>query len=287
MRIFTPYEQNQLKKHKVSLAKAQGFGDRPVEYITGFAEFCGHEFIVTPDVLIPRVETAQMIDIALSTINDYSDETNRPLTFTDVGCGSGAIGISLFLELQKKKINCQMYLSDVSQKALRVTKTNVKRLIPKKFQKNITVLKSNLLTQYPKQPLPSEAPRSLGEVGAKGGQPPKFDFIVANLPYIPSSRLPLLSPAVKNYEPLLALDGGPDGLQLIKQLIYQSTGFLKSKPEGLKVLNPSGLIHNGVLILEINNKHKISDFAEFTNFKKEIKKDCFGRNRFLLLHRRL
>src|SRR3990167_1729542 len=101
MRLFTPYEQNQLKKHNISLDNAQKYGNKPVEYITGFAEFGGYEFIVTPNVLIPRVETAQMIDIAIN----YCSNAEQKYLISDVGCGCGNLGISLFLKLQKQSIN--------------------------------------------------------------------------------------------------------------------------------------------------------------------------------------
>ena len=256
MRVFTPYEQNQLKKHNISLDKAQKYGNTPVEYICGFAEFGGHDFAVNSDVLIPRVETARIVEVA---INHCSTNPKQPYLIADVGCGCGNLGISLFLELQKRLIASQIYLSDFSEKALKKAQQNAKRLIPKNRLANFTFLLSNLLSQYPKQPQPPQHPQS-----------PQFNLIIANLPYIPTSRLKNLPISVKNYEPLTALDGSIKGLQLIKALIKQAPNYLKE---------------NGLIILEIDDKHKISDFAEFKNFKKEIQKDCFGRNRFLLLHR--
>ncbi|KKS44131.1 MAG: Release factor glutamine methyltransferase [candidate division CPR1 bacterium GW2011_GWA2_42_17] len=259
-RVFTPYEQNQLKKYKVSLAKTQKYGTMPVEYICGFAEFGDYDFAVNPNVLIPRVESIQIVEAA---IDHCSANLKRQYLIADVGCGSGNIGISLFLKLQKRPITSQIYLSDLSGKALKIAQQNAKRLIPKAQLANFTFLKSNLLSQYPKHPSPRRSP-------AKAGQPPQFDLIVANLPYIPTSRLKSLPASVKNYEPLMALDGGPKGLQLIKALIRQAPNYLKE---------------NGAMILEIDDKHKLTDFTEFINFKKQIQKDCFSRNRFLLLQR--
>ena len=111
-------------------------------------------------------------------------------------------------------------------------------------------LKSDLFDSYP---------RSL-----------KFDLIIANLPYIPSDRISKLSASVKNFEPYLALNGGSDGLKLINKLIAQSQSRLKSK---------------GVLLLEIDETHKIKDFPLPKNFRAEILTDSFGKNRFLRLGR--
>ena len=94
----------------------------------------------------------------------------------------------------------------------------------------------------------------------------KFDLIVANLPYIPSARIPKLPESVKDFEPHLALDGGSDGLKLINKLIAQSQSRLKPK---------------GVLLLEIDETHKIKDLKLPKNFRARIIKDLFGKKRFL------
>ncbi len=200
----------------------------PDEYVTGTAKFCGRDFIVSPDVLIPRVETEEMIDIVCHSGLD-------PESIADVGCGSGCIGITL----ASKFPDATVYLSDISDKALAIAKKN---------STNQIILKSDLLKNYPNI---------------------LFHVIVANLPYIPTKRIPRLLAAVRKYEPNLALDGGPKGVTIINRLLSQLPKYLKP---------------TGIAILEIDDTHTLKSFNIPKNFKAEIKKDQFGRNRFLVLH---
>jgi release factor glutamine methyltransferase len=94
----------------------------------------------------------------------------------------------------------------------------------------------------------------------------KFDLIIANLPYIPTSRISKLPKSVKDFEPRLALDGGPDGLKLINKLIAQSQTRLKP---------------GGVLLLEIDETHRIKDLKLPKNFRAGIIRDLFENERFL------
>ena len=98
-------------------------------------------------------------------------------------------------------------------------------------------------------------------------EPEWFDLIIANLPYIPSSRVPRLPESVVNYEPHVALDGGADGLTLVKKLLIQAKNRLNS---------------GGALILEIDYSHDIADFVEIKGYQYEIVQDEFGQNRFLI-----
>ena len=258
MRQFSPREINWLAK----FAKPDGWREvsqtsqMPVEYITGWAEFYGRNFIVNKNVLIPRIETEQLIDLSLVHLKfvfrQSSTINHKPLTITDLGTGCGCIGITLFLELIKLGIQSTIYMTDISERALEVAEENVSRLTRatkgQAFLKRpgLLWLKSDLFDSYP---------RSL-----------KFDLIIANLPYIPSDRISKLSASVKNFEPYLALNGGSDGLKLINKLIAQSQSRLKSK---------------GVLLLEIDETHKIKDFPLPKNFRGKIIKDQFGRKRFV------
>lgn len=202
---------------------------KPPEYITGKATFCGREFFVSPDVLIPRIETEEIIR------HCEEHATKQSSLIADIGTGCGCIGITLSSELP----NAQIYLSDISDRALTIARKNSTRE---------TILKSNLFEDYPKDI--------------------SFDIIVANLPYIPSTRIKRLPGSVKDFEPILALDGGPDGILLINKLLSQIPDHLKK---------------DGLAIFEIDDTHSLKSFIIPKGFKASIKKDQFGKNRFLVI----
>jgi release factor glutamine methyltransferase len=273
MRQFSPRERNWLAKfakpdslREISQnSQIKKYCEMPVEYITGWAEFYGRNFIVNKNVLIPRIETEQLIGLSLvhlkSVFHQPSTISHKPLTIADLGTGCGCIGITLYLELVKLGIKPTVYMSDVSEKALEITRKNIYNLVSKGIEPDchvayaprndsnnfpIELIKSNLFNSYPKDL--------------------KFDLIAANLPYIPSNRIPELPESVKDFEPRLALDGGPDGLKLINKLIAQSQSRLSPK---------------GVLLLEIDETHKIKNLELPKNFRAEIIRDQFGKKRFL------
>ena len=241
-RQFTAYEINQLTKHGLdpfSLAEIISL-NIPVEYITCYAEFKGNDFVVDPAVLIPRVETEDLIDIAVDKVKQKNS-----VIFCDIGTGSGAIGISFALQLEKKDIRYYGILSDVSKNALSITGENIENLLP--TNNSLKLLQSDLLANYPDI---------------------QFDIIFANLPYIPSNRINELDCSVKDFEPKIALDGGKDGLKYIRQLLDQATKFLKP---------------NGVILLEVDDSH--TDASEFSkNWSVDIKLDSNSKNRFWIIH---
>jgi release factor glutamine methyltransferase len=246
--LLNSFQKNWLVRHGINPTSSTQNVQIPVEYIVGLAEFYGREFAVSPDVLIPRLETEKLVqNVVLAVHGMRHSELEEKIHIADVGTGSGCLGITLFLELKRLGFNSNVYLSDVSHEALEVSKKNlVLHHIPKR---NVKVLESDLLENFP-------------EI--------KFDFIVANLPYVPTSRIPTLDPSVKDFEPHLALNGGNDGLRLITKLINQAKEFLK----------PGGFI-----LLEIDCDHKLSDFTKHKDSYREIDlvKDQFGRNRFVKL----
>lgn len=205
--------------------------EKPQEYKQGFAIFCEQKFFVSSNVLIPRIETEEIVELAIR----HSGRVQNPL-IADIGTGSGCLGITL----ANKFPNATVYLSDLDQKALAVAGKN---------SSNQIILKSDLLKNYPKDVF--------------------FDIIVANLPYIPTSRIKTLQPSVKDFEPHIALDGGIDGTIIINKLLAQIPSYLKA---------------DGFAILEIDDTHTLKSFKIPKNFLGEIKKDKFGRNRFLILN---
>ena len=155
--------------------------DEPMQYILGYEWFYGRAFDVNKEVLIPRPETEELVANVLSRIDDMFERQDH-IDLVDVGCGSGAIGISL--KLEEPKLN--VLASDISETAIEVAKHNAKKL-----GANIEFFIGSML-----EPLISANK--------------KVDVIVCNPPYIPRNEE--LEATVKEYEPNVALFGGDDGL---------------------------------------------------------------------------
>jgi len=198
-RKLSPYELNQLQKWapKIDL---ESIGEKPIEYVTGHVEFAGLDFLVTKDTLIPRIESEQIVNVALQFIDDHN--LAHPV-IADIGTGSGCLGISLAVRLTKRQIPYSIFLSDISPKALKVADLNSQRLLHS--PENIFFLESNLLESFPKI---------------------RFDLILANLPYIPTKNIGKLDPSVKDFEPKMALDGGSKGNLFINALLSKLPLFL-------------------------------------------------------------
>ncbi|MEA3441623.1 MAG: peptide chain release factor N(5)-glutamine methyltransferase [Chloroflexota bacterium] len=165
----------------------------PVPYLTGTAAFYGFDFQVSPAVLIPRPETEQLVEIALS----WAKSKNR-LHIVDVGTGSGCIAVSLSAHLPQAVVSAV----DISAEALAVARKNAALHVPDR----VHFYEGELL-----EPIRSHV-----------------DLIVANLPYIASHEWTLVDDGVKWYEPTVALEGGSDGLDLIGEMLQQSTSRLRS-----------------------------------------------------------
>lgn len=175
----------------------------PVWYITGKIEFLGLEFSVNRDVLIPRPETELLIE----KITEHFREGFSPKTVLDIGTGSGAIIISLANILSSRAsddCNAKFFASDISGKALAVAQKNAKSL---NFDDKIEFRQGNLFESWENQ---------------------KFNLIVANLPYVPESDKDTLAPDLTDYEPHLALFGGVNGLQIIRDFIMELPNHLNT-----------------------------------------------------------
>jgi release factor glutamine methyltransferase len=168
------------------LVKRRAEGE-PLEYLLGVTTFAGHRVQVTPDVLIPRPETEILFQAASELIGPEG------LPVLDVGTGSGI----LTLALAKKFPQLEIVGVDVSPAALAQARRNLEGI------SNIRLIEGDLMEN------PS--------------LPERFQMIVANLPYIPTGQIDGLMREVR-HEPRLALDGGPDGLDLIRRLVSQSVG---------------------------------------------------------------
>ena len=190
---------------------AQRFGElvqrrargTPLAYVTGEAGFYGRMFGVDERVLVPRPETELAIEWAVRHLRAIGREAG---TAADVGTGSGAIAVTLAAELPQLSV----YASDVSQDALAVARRNAAR--NEVFQ-HVTFLHGDLAA-----PLLPYAP---------------FDCVVANLPYVPAAEC-ASAPDPVSFEPLLARDGGPDGLSLYRRFVRDLP--LLVAPRGIAVL---------------------------------------------------
>ena len=208
-------------------------------YLLGSWEFYGRSFQVTADVLIPRPETELLVENALHFLRRFPE-----IRFcADIGTGSGCIAISLASEIP----DLQVLAVDVSPEAIEVAKANA---ITYGVDDRVSLIVSDLL--YPLD-------LSLG-------------LICANLPYIPTDRLKRL--AVSKREPVLALDGGMDGLDVIRRLMRELPGWL---------------IPGGRALLEVDSSHARGLTEELASMypaiRVEVEKDLFGRERVVVLDR--
>lgn len=209
----------------------------PLEHITHQREFMKLNFFVNENVLIPRQDT----EILVEEVINIAKKTNAK-TILDLCTGSGAIAVSLAKYLP----NTEITAVDISQEALKVAKKNA---ISNEVENQITFISSDLFTNLENQ---------------------KFDIIVSNPPYIRTEEIKSLSKEVQN-EPLIALDGGQDGLDFYRDIIKQAHNYLKS---------------NGKLCLEIGDEQKdaitqiLKSNFNYTNIK--YYKDLQGNDRVII-----
>lgn len=169
-------------------ALARRLSHEPLSRIRGERIFYGRSFEITPAVLDPRAETETLIDVVLQWAND-SGSRGKPLEIIDVGTGSGAILVTLLAELPLAR----GFGTDISSDALAIARTNAAR-------HGVAARARFALA------------RSLDAI------PGPFDVLVSNPPYIPSADIAGLEAAVREFDPKGALDGGPDGLAIYREI---------------------------------------------------------------------
>ena len=215
--------KNTIKKYNHAINRR--INREPVAYIIGKKEFWSKNFLVNQATLVPRPETELLI---YKVINFFK---NKKINVLDIGTGSGCILLSIL-----KELNLSRGIGiDVSAKAIQTAKMNSKKL-NLLYRSKFKVFDINEF-----------------HIGM-------YDLIVSNPPYVPSRDIRNLSKDIINYEPLLALDGGFDGLDLIIKVIYKSNSLLKK---------------NGLLAIEIGNNQylKVSRLLRQRGFR-EISKEC-------------
>lgn len=219
----------------------------PVPYITGRKEFMGISFKVNENVLIPRPDTEILVEETIELANEMQKGL-ASLEILDLCCGSGAIAVSLAYYLNKAKLTA----SDISGPAIIIAKDNARDY---KLTNKIKFVLGDLFEPFK----------------SSGFGKSQFDIIVSNPPYIKSDEIQMLQREILENEPLLALDGGENGLDFYSKIIEKAPAFLKK---------------NGCLILEIGYDQKDAVFAllEATGKFKEYKveKDLAGHDRVVV-----
>ena len=215
---------------KYNLAINRRINREPIAYIIGKKEFWSEDFVVNNATHVPRPETELLI---YKVVNFFK---NKRINILDIGTGSGCILLAIL-----KELNLSRGIGiDISAKAIQTAKVNSKNL----NLHNHSKFKIFDLNKY--------------NIG-------RYDLIVSNPPYIPSKDIKNLSKDIINHEPIIALDGGLDGLDLIKKVIYKSSNLLK---------------RNGLLAIEIgfNQYNRVSSILRYYGFREISKEYDHNRN---------
>jgi len=214
----------------------------PLAYILEHREFYGIDLQVGPEVMIPRQETEELIERAMLVCMEKSDDTQEGLVVVDVGTGSGGIAINLAIHLPAFLV----YATDISSEALNIARSNILKY---GVEERIRVVQGDLLE-------PINDP---------------VDVIVANLPYICTNKIQGLEPELQ-WEPFVALNGGTDGLDVMKKLMNQAVCKLSN---------------NGVILMEIDPGQGDSlirlSCDLFPDASVSIEEDLFGNDRIFVL----
>lgn len=206
----------------------------PLQYALSYTEFDGVKISLNRNVLIPRQETEELVAKAVEIASSFG----RKINALDLCTGSGAIAVSF-----KKRVDCDMMASDVSQEAIDVARANA-------FANNVKIdfVKSDMWASIDK----------------------KFDIIISNPPYIPTKDIASLDCKVRDFEPLIALDGGNDGLQ-----------FYRAIASGID----AHLEENGVLLIEFGIGQADDIKQIFDGYNVTIIKDINGIERIGVIRR--
>jgi release factor glutamine methyltransferase len=216
----------------------------PTQYITGVQDFMGYAIKVDERALIPRADSEVLAEEVIA----YLGKTKSAKTLLELCTGTGAISIAI----AKKNASIKITATDISKDALALAQENVTKL---GVEGTVTLTESDLFDKLKK--------------GFKGRKPEKYDVIVANPPYIKTADLGGLQREIKEHEPMLALDGGEDGLNFYRRIIAEAPDYLTKK--------------NAAIFLEIgyDQAEKVMKLIEDDGHYKEAKvtKDLAGHDR--------
>ncbi len=211
----------------------------PMQYILGKAEFYGLNFTVNKNVLIPRPDTEILVERVINFVED------KPYSVLDIGTGSGCIPVAIAVNCK----NSRLYTIDVSADATAVAKKNAEL---NGVDKRISFINMDILTDFPDF---------------------KVDCIVSNPPYIEDFIIPTLMSDVRDYEPILALDGGSDGLAFYRRIAKK----------GYEILSKNGLI---AFEVGHNQAQAVSEILISNGFSNvDVIKDLSGIDRVVVAER--
>ena len=224
----------------------------PLQHITNRQNFFGYDFYVDSNVLIPRQDTEVLIEKILEVIEaNFNVEISSDISILDMCTGSGCIAITIYKELIKRGFNIDATAVDLSKDALAVTEKNVENLVGIKALNNtFHIIESDMFSNINNN-------RS-------------YDIIVSNPPYIPTRDIEKLEPEVRDYDPIMALDGDTDGLRFYRRIIEESSNYLNN---------------NGFIAFEIgyNQGDDVKSLLEEKGYKDiHIYKDLGGLDRVII-----
>jgi release factor glutamine methyltransferase len=250
IKLYTDYERAldsaQLSAYRDLLRRAAE--DEPVAYLTGRAHFFNLEFAVTRDVLIPRPDTETLVENAIQLIRHQPGLENPRIL--DLCTGSGCVAAAIAHNIKEATV----IATDISPAAVALARQNIEHL---GLAARVMIEQGDLLA--PLQKLVDRNP---------------FHVLLSNPPYIPTAQIPQLDRSVREYEPIPALDGGPDGLMIHRRILAES---------------PPHLLPGAHIFLEIAfdqadlARQVISEHAEFGDAR--ILKDQAGNFRVLTARR--
>jgi len=216
--------------------RAQGM---PLSYALGTMDFFNWKFVTDQRALIPRPETELLTEEAIRYIRKNNLEQGK---FLEIGTGSGIIAVTL----KKYFPEAEVIATDISPDALELAELNASRQ-----KADVEFIESDLVDEVPKT---------------------KFDLVIANLPYVPTSTIATVSPEIRDWEPLNALDGGISGFDIIERLLSKIGPFLND---------------DGIILLEVWHTHKpviekaVSQY--FPDKEVTVLKDLTGLDRFAVI----
>jgi release factor glutamine methyltransferase len=182
----------------------------PLEYVLGWAEFCGLRIAVEPGVFRPRPRTEFLVSEAIGLARGAESSAGQPIVVVDLCCGSGALGVALAAALPQ----VELYAVDLDPAAVQCARRNVAAAGGQVYEGDLY------------EPLPEPL---LGRV----------DLLVANAPYVPSEEIELMPPEARLHESRMSLDGGADGLDVLRRVITSA---------------PRWLAHSGHLLVESSKR---------------------------------